>query len=74
VANGATEGTVPLTSVAAGDYWFFFVSDAVLRVNTEAPTTAWWFATQTYGTLPATAPPLMTVTQAFADLYVVTVP
>lgn len=75
VANGLTEGMVPATAVAAGNYWIFFVSDATLRIQTQSITGSWWTRTPyTYAVFPTNLPGLTSTTLAEGNLYAVTTP
>jgi hypothetical protein len=75
VVNGLTEGMVTATAVAAGNYWIFLVSDATLRIQTQAITGMWWTrANHAYAPFPQTLPGLTGATLAEGNLYAVTTP
>jgi hypothetical protein len=74
VANGLTEGTFTPVAVAAGDYWAFMITDAVLRIDVESTNTQWWTASRAYGALPASPPALTGVMTSWGHLYAVTTP
>lgn len=72
--NGPTEGAITPTSIAQGEYWFFFLANDATRIATETVNAQWATREVQFGPLPSSAPGLALPTLARANIYAVTVP